>query len=902
MERGLDQILSSLNIKQHDAVTAPVTSPLQIRAGPGTGKTKVLVARVAYLLLHHRIPPQNIVVTTFTKKAAKEMVERLAVVLQGSGISPNKLLVGTFHSISYGIIQKYGAADGLVGFSVSNEKDSAQLLSDVINALSDSDWNRIMAMPKADLALFVKLSEAQDPQNLRRALDKKRVMRQISKLKSHALFPGDYAKRKDANFLLAEVYSRYQQSLYEHKLLDFDDCLLYCYRILSQRQVLRFIEHTLVDEFQDTNEIQLQLMFQFAKLKKSDQKVLCGVTIVGDPDQSIYAFRDAQVGNFEKMLLHYAKNYLLKCSSVVLTDNYRSTTDILAISELVMRQQHNRAQKELVSQISPSLKPVKMVLTSSEEEARWVAYQIENLISLPKKPIEYSEIAVLVRCAFQTRVLESEFAKRKIPYTIVKGRAFWERKEVTSVLDYLRCVVNPDDCLALFRCINYPKRGFGPVAISELERLCKENVYKARLSTDIRDYLKLKGKENQEESQYLHLDVLAAIARGDITSSLTGKLLESLEEFLKIIKKTRELTNEGFLEENGVDSAECLGKAFDYLLSSSGLQKELSDDENKALNVAEVKAQLMLFEEPTPEDAFPELEEVKKEIENIEVIDDLESEIEITELEVEATAVEAVPEGDRGQRFLGQFLALVILYETDNSTQETDQPKVAISTIHGAKGLEWPVVFVPGVSEGLLPASFALGGTEDALDEERRCLYVGLTRAKILLYVSAYTEAASSSWGRKPIEKVSRFIANLDCLFSETPFESEASVRYLYRILGRGEPTNFEFTDFNNNYVEKLKLYVKQTTDIDDKAGFVTGPDIRRLGWTDKRSVKRSEPRESNTSPYAAKRTSCAPFKPVYTNRAPLNENYVEISKPSKLMAPTYIPQRAKHKRRLGTR
>lgn len=921
-----DSILEGLNENQRKAVTASTSEPLQIRAGPGTGKTKVLVARVAYLLLHHGLRPQHIIVTTFTKKAAKEMIERLHSLLEGTEIPLDKLFIGTFHSISYRIIQKYGSLENLVGFTVAGEKDSAQLLEETLsNDISEDSWSAILSLSDADLAPFTtKPGEVDETDSKKPRLDKKKILRQISKLKARALFPEDYAKQKDSNFLLSLIYSRYQQRLFDHKLLDFDDCLLYCYKIISKRPVLRFVEHTLVDEFQDTNEVQLQLMFRFAKVSKEEGKTACGVTIVGDLDQSIYAFRDAQVGNFKTMLDHYSLSHSLRCHIIDLTHNYRSTTDILAFSEKVMRQQSHRTQKELVARSKHSLKPVKAVLTSLEEEARWVSYNIEQLMSLPDQPILHSDIAVLVRSAYQTRVLESEFVRRKIPYKMVKGRAFWERKEVTAVVDYLRCVANENDRLAFLRCLNFPKRGFGQVANAELERIFEENAScHLALSNDIHFQLRSANLERLlDHLPYLCLDVLKAIARKEIKSSFGPKLIQSLNGFISIIEGIKDKINKDFTNEPSLQRSETLAKAFDSLLTNSGLEKEFGDDENRRLNVAEVRSQFKIYEEPPADDVLPEYDDEMinsgEGEEVIDIIDDSEVDDDVVEiLPLEASilrknAVDLAP----GQAFVRLFLALVVLYETDESQDKKEQPRVSISTIHGAKGLEWPVVFIPGVSEGLIPASFALDGSEDAINEERRCFYVASTRAKTLLYISAYIEAeGSGNWGRKAIEKPSRFLNGTETLLLSELFDSEENVRKLYTMLEKALKKDFNFSTFNEKALKKYNLHVKQTTDMnEERPGFVTGLDVKDFNWQSKNSrylskQKRPRPQDTNAPMHTPKQPMFAPFKPVVLRSVGialqkdiLKDDTAVIGPSSGLRAPPYIPQRAKHKRRLGTR
>lgn len=916
-------MLSSLNDLQLTAVTSPTSEPLQIRAGPGTGKTKVLVARVAYLLLHKRISPQNIIVTTFTRKAAREMVERLTHLLGGTDAAPEKLLIGTFHSIGYRVIQKYGALEGLVGFAVAGDNDASQAIESVFaHDITDAEWAQIARMPPADLAPFVtRASDPADPAKAassethaeRLKLDRKKLLRHISKLKSRALFPDDYARLSGRNILLSLVYTKYQHRLYTHRLLDFDDCLLYCHRIVTRHPVLRFVQHTLVDEFQDTNEIQLQLMYQFAARGTKTKPRYC-VTIVGDQDQSIYAFRDAQARNFDLMLQHYRDNHSLHCRTVNLTQNYRSTADILRLSEHVMRQQKQRPRKDLVSQLLHTLRPVKAVLSSADEEARWVAHQVESLAALPSRPLGYAEMAVLVRSAYQTRVLESEFVRRKIPYAIVKGRAFWERKEVTFVLDYLRCVADDHDWLALFRCIN-SKRGVGPVAVAELERICEQQAGVRRVQEDIA--VQLAARAPRVSAPALCFDILQKVGLREIKTSLGVKVLGAVKEFVGTIQETRLLLERGF---DGPElRAEVVGQAFDHLLVRTRLDKEFCADENQMLILHEVRSQLVLFLIPESEESLPDYtdtESAKQPHEVIGITDESEDDtVKMADDGISDRAGASDP--NPGQTLIRQFLTLVVLYETDSAAEQgADVPKVAISTIHGAKGLEWPVVFVPGVSEGLLPASFALTGEEEAVNEERRCFYVAATRAKLLLFVSAYTETAGGlKWGRPPIERPSRFLDDSEPFFLDTSFNSENALRTLYLMLEK-PLDSFCFDTYREKFTRRLNTYVRQITDTDGRPGFVSSLEVHDSGWTPSRwPVKRPGNPDNRAPVYAQKRAAHSPFKPVVVRNADnLNQN-ADSGKQSasrtglgpipplgRLKAPAYIPERANRQRRLGTR
>lgn len=664
-----------LNVKQRAAVTASCNGVLQIIAGPGTGKTKVLTSRVCHLL-HEGIEPQKIIVTTFTKRAANEMRERLEAMIKGSNFSLDGLLVGTFHSICYRLIQKYGKLVGIEGYSIADERDSRQFLCE---ALEKIDLN----FPPGDTKRF----ELEN--NAHRGFDVKKLTRQISTLKAQALSPEEYSLGAKRNPFIAALYAQYHSLLQLNKALDFDDCLLVCYQLISKHTVVS-IDHILVDEFQDTNEVQLRLMYCFSK----------NVTIVGDPDQSIYAFRNAQSTNFGLMREHYIRQGV-EVAQITLDENYRSTTDILDFSERLMTQQASRTAKHLKSQIPFSLKPIYSSFKLAEDEASWIAEQIGHLTKLPEL-LSHLNIAILVRSSYQTRVIESELTRRKIAYMVLRGKAFWERKEVVAILDYIRCVASDSDRTAFLRCVNFPKRGVGAKAQETL----KENIERA-----------------QKEGGPSALDVMRRC-------KVAPKVREGVDSFLSIVDEARRVFER--------ESRELF---FDQLFKASGIQGEFSEE--VALNIQEVKEQLISFQ-PEPDQEIVEPRDLLK-----------------------------------------YFVASVRLYDTDPSDEVV--AKVALSTIHGSKGLEWPVVFVPGLCEGLLPASFAMEASDDAVSEERRCLYVATTRAKRLLFVSSYTETRGQ-FGRRPIEKTSRFLQPVEKMMSPLLKVTPDTVKQLYKAMGKPLP------------------------------------------------------------------------------------------------------------------
>ncbi|KAI5948691.1 srs2 [Candida theae] len=756
--------LDGLNENQREAVTAPASGRLQIIAGPGTGKTKVLTSRVAYLLLVEKIRPEHIIVTTFTKKAANELVDRLGSLLKShTEIKVSNLLVGTFHSLCYRIIKKFGSKIGVSGYTVADERDKDHLLRELLEKdLSGEAIGYIKDAPREEI-LFLASNKKNDKYY---GIDINKLKRQISKLKSQGISPESYTNVKGCNKCLQLLYSAYQSKLAEEKKLDFDDCLLTCYNLVTKFPVLHFVKHVLVDEFQDTNDIQLRLMYQFATGNITDPKFQHNVTIVGDPDQSIYAFRDAQAKNFGLMLDHY-KRLDLACGVIALNQNYRSTNDILQVSEKLMRQQQDRQVKDLVSQFKDSVKPVYKCLLSAKQEAKWIAYQIEFLLKLPHSMIKPNDIAILFRAAFQTRAVEAELVKRKVPYFMIRGKAFWERKEVVSIIDYLRVCGDENDRISIFRTLNFPKRGLGDKTLQSI------------------DDIVMSGKR----SGFTAYQTLKALSMDKLSSlKLPHRARNSVAKYVQMIDEARKILNK--MEPSCTDRERTAFaiELFELVYQESGLKVEFSSDEEKALNIEEVKNQFVSFE--------PQDETFIGNTDDSQASDD--------------------------RNFIVQFVESVGLYATDDKDDEnSNKPKVSLSTIHGSKGLEWPVVFVPGLSEGLLPAGFAMYGSDskDAVDEERRCFYVACTRAKVLLYISAYKESASSSssW-RQQIDSESRFVTKLNDLKAfdtvQTALKTPKGFQKLCSMLGITYDSSIdgELEQLFQSYAKNWDIYSNDDT------------------------------------------------------------------------------------------
>lgn len=640
------------------------------------------------------------------------MKERLGEMLKGTDIRINRLKMGTFHSICVRILRQYGHLIGLKTFKIAADRDWDDVMKSVIDPLTDeiSEVRDLIASNKLDGGKFVDLESKSDSKI---PYDIKKVKKQISSLKSKGIYPDDYLQQAHYNRELHAIYKAFQTKLEEKGLLDFDDLLAKTNQLLSKRHCLSNIRHVLIDEFQDTNTVQLELMCKFARGTTGDED---NVTVVGDPDQGIYRFRDAVALNFDLMRKKYPQ-----CKIIKLNENYRSTSDVLNFSEALMRQQSSRTKKSLVSQFRDTFPPVYQTHPSRGEEAEAIADEIWHLKSLPGL-FRYSDFAVLIRSAHLSRAVEQALVKRSIPYMIVKGRAFWERKEVEIVVDFLRLAAYDDDSTALLRLLPLFTSGIGPVTMNKIERII--------------DHQRTQGLNS--------IETLQQLSTGEL-KGLTARIQQKAKDYLKMIHKVKSFVA------NDKSDVKTLSELFDFITSQGALAELVKDDKERAENLKEVKAQLLEFK-PVREDLI-----------NSE----------------DSDPVEIVEE-----TFLQNFISSIQLYLTDNKSDK-DQGAVCISTIHSSKGLEWPVVFVPGLCEGSMPSKHVDKdeNAEEALDEERRVLYVSTTRAKQLLYIS--TPLSSSAWMNSG--GPSRFLTKsvLDLAHEkQKALSSEKHVVSLYNALG----------------------------------------------------------------------------------------------------------------------
>nr|POE77627.1 atp-dependent dna helicase srs2 [Quercus suber] len=640
-------IVRGLNDAQKDAVTSSV-NVLQVLAPPGSGKTKTLTARVAYLIAHRLFKPWNIIVCTFTKKAAGEMKERIRLFI-GHDMA-RQLKLGTFHSVALIYLRQYGHHIGLPkDFGVADMSDSKAILKRIIKKNA-----------------FDQFTEGQ-------ALS--RISSHKAKGKECFEFLKD-AKNVDQR-AFAQVWMQYQEALEASNLLDYDDILLKCCFLLrTQPQCVSNVEAVLIDEFQDTNNIQYDMMGLFAQQRNV-------ITIVGDPDQSIYSFRSAEIENLNIMKTKWPETHTIN-----LKMNYRSSGAILHAAQKIIEQDPKRPPKKLQATHSVGLRPILRKLPSATGEAEWLVSEIQRVQALTGNMLQASDFVILLRSASLSRVIEAAFGKVGMPYRMVGGIRFYDRMEVKLVLDYMRVVHQPLHNEAVERTLNVPPRKIGETTIKHLldEAQSKgTSLWSVILDVTQGRYMpktKILKAAMQGMSQYVNV-ILSA--RKKLCSPEHDQV--SIIELMNFI--VRKLDLQKYLKDKFVDEEEARWANVEELMT----QAAEASDATKLRMMAE-------------ENSLPVVEGVDQ----------------------RATS-------DDEQDKLGLFLAIIALNTTSAEKEEQEGDavqKVTISTIHAAKGLEWPVVFIPACYEGSIPHSRA-----DDNDEERRLLYVGMTRGQALLYLSS---------------------------------------------------------------------------------------------------------------------------------------------------------------------
>ncbi|KAL0941861.1 ATP-dependent DNA helicase srs2 [Colletotrichum truncatum] len=686
-----ESILATLNPAQCRAVTSKAAT-VAILAGPGSGKTHTLSSRVVWLVDNVGLAPKDIIVATFTVKAAREMKERIGKALGDD--QGKRVILGTFHSIARRYLAAYGKKIGLdEKFGIADDSDSRSIIQRICK----------------------RLQLAVDPPVARSWISKK-------KAKGNAQpTPKPNGKELPESRDLQTCYQEYQSHLERSNLLDYDDLLTRCVELMRVHpSCVANVQAVLIDEYQDTNGIQYELMKLFAQARER-------ITIVGDPDQSIYGWRSAEIKNLYRFLRDYPDT-----DEISLEENYRSSQAILDVSLKVIQQDKRRYQKVLLPIHNKGTRPVLRRLKSSAAEAEWMVSEVKRVLLMAGRMLNHDDVAILLRSASLSRHIESALGKAGIAYRMVGGFKFYDRAEVKVILDYLRVIYQPDNNDAVARIINVPRRGIGETTIKAL----------------------LEESEISKQSLWALLNKHCRgdrIAKTNIKKAMEQKISGELLRLVSGIRRKMEEPPTGSPYYHLVELIE-------NLLSQLGFQKYLQDN--------------------YPEDHEARWANVQ---EFINLAGDFMKDLNATADEDRLPEIDGVPQMQENDA-LGRFLANVSLASDAQKGDTKDKPLVTISTIHAAKGLEWPVVFVPAVYNGSIPHM----RSEDH-DEERRLLYVAMTRAKSLLYLSCPMYSSQNGGNGGERTEVSPFIpSEIHPYFRKRgPSFEPGILQEIGRILGR---------------------------------------------------------------------------------------------------------------------
>lgn len=613
-------MLNDLNSEQQKVVQTTEGAVL-VLAGAGSGKTRTIIYRAAYLINQKKIDPFNILIVTFTNKAAGELRERLYSYF---GINPSRLWVGTFHSICLRILRaEYKHTLFNSNFTIYDAADQKSLMNKIYKRLEIAKENFPVAQLRAS----------------------------ISKRKNEFLLPEDLQFLKDEGFsnrIYLKIYTEYQNELINNNCMDFDDIMLYTLKLFNEhKDILKryqeIFQYVMIDEYQDTNVIQYRLTSLLAQPENN-------ICVVGDDDQAIYSWRGADISN----ILGFDKVH--KNAKVIrLERNYRSSKQILTLANKLIKNNEQRHPKQLHSEIVSTRKPVLHRLETDVDEAKYI---VEEMVRLHHdEGLKLNDIAVLYRTNSQSRLLETELIKHNLPYKIVGGINFYQRREIKDILAYLKSIVNPADNESFQRIINTPTRGIGMTTINRISSYAVDN----------------------------GISFSEAVFRADRVTSLSARAVNSVSAFTNLLSKWR----------SKMEYLNCFELTKMIISDIDILPRLINSDDpqlnSQAENIKEFISSTSQFREEF--------------LKNHEV-----------------------------EPSLGDFLNSVQLL-TDLDRYDRDSDSINLLTIHNAKGLEFQVVFVAGVEEGLLPHSRSIPEAS-GVEEERRLLYVAITRAKEYLYLT----------------------------------------------------------------------------------------------------------------------------------------------------------------------
>ncbi|GKU26454.1 DNA helicase PcrA [Clostridium folliculivorans] len=676
-----------LNKEQYEAATT-IDGQLLILAGAGSGKTRVLTYRIAYMLEERAIQPYNILAITFTNKAAQEMRERVKSLI---GDRADSMWISTFHSSCVKILRREIEKLGYKkDFTIYDSYDQKALVKECIKQLNINDKD----------------------------ITEQEVISKIGKAKDNLITPTQYKRQNESDFRgnkIADLYIMYQKRLKDNNALDFDDLIFKTVELFQNNpEVLDFYQnkfkYVMIDEYQDTNRCQ----YEFVKLLASKHKNIC---VVGDDDQCIYAWRGADIRN----ILDFEKDYP-GAKVVKLEQNYRSKANILDAANNVIKFNSNRKSKVLRTEAENGEKIRIYRAFSDNDEAQFIASEIKKFME--EKDLTYKDFAILYRTNAQSRIFEDCFIKRDIPYRIIGGLKFYDRKEIKDIMGYLKVINNPSDSISLRRIVNVPKRNIGDATVSKVMDFSNE--YDDGLYNSLLDC------EN--------------------ISTLSPRNISSIRKFTDLM-------------ENLMDMSEQIpvSMLIEYILDKSGYMKELKDskepeDQSRVENLKELVSAAVDFEKSNEED-----------------------------------------------KSLSAFLEKVALVQdVDNMDQNADT--LVMMTVHSAKGLEFPIVFMVGMENGIFPGTASFD-SESEMEESRRLCYVGITRARNVLYMTS--AEVRKVFGRTVAYPQSDFIAEIPKELKDfvkgntsaglsTRSSMMASPSYGGRDFNRN-PHSLR-SDYNNNY------------------------------------------------------------------------------------------------------
>ena len=682
----MKDILEGLNDKQYEAVIN-TDGPCLVIAGAGSGKTKVLTHKIAYLLNEKNIKPWNILAITFTNKAANEMKSRVETLV---GEAAKDIWMGTFHSICVKILRNFIDRIGYEkSFIIFDTSDQKTLVKECLKSLDIDD----------------------------KMFTDRAVLTEISNAKNEMLEPVQYAMRAGGDYRkekIARVYAMYQQKLKENNAVDFDDIINLTIKILAENpDVLEYyndkFKYILVDEYQDTNKSQFTLVTMLAAKYGN-------ITVVGDNDQGIYSFRGADISN----ILNFEKDFP-GTKIIKLEQNYRCTGNILNAANAVIKNNVVKYEKKLWTENDIGELPNFFCGDNEYDEATYVVEQINRLRR--EEYLKYSDFAVLYRMNAQSRAIEDILRREDIPYKIIGGLKFYERKEIKDIIAYLRLIYNPSDNLSLKRIINEPKRGVGKTSIDNISKLSdSSNISMYEIIKNSADFglnrVFVNTRDFIEQMEYL-------MAKKDEL-----KISELIKETLNKTGYTKALENE-----NSVEA------------------------ETRIQNLEEFLTVAMEFEEESAENS------------------------------------------------LGEFLEGITL-SSDIDGMEDEEDSVTLMTLHSAKGLEFPVVFLVGMEEGIFPGYKSIGEPKE-LEEERRLCYVGITRARQYLFLTCAKQR--TIFGSTTYNAASRFIEEIpkeylqgyEDTFKDNDSYSDSTYKWEY---GKSSKvTTYKMNDMTSSGIEKSK-------------------------------------------------------------------------------------------------